>query len=196
MLLVGSSVDCSDAQVIAQVRSGHLAIFAILYERHHKAALNHASRLTAGSRVDADDCVADAFELVFKMLKRGEGPDRFFRAYLLTVMRNLIMTKKAEASNSFTVENFEVLEAAAFTRLHVENPIPDPVVERFETEVIIQAFRQMPERWQAVLWYIDVEGLTPTQVGIILELSPKATSMLRLRARDGLRSAYRQQHDQ
>src|SRR5690606_6582715 len=47
-----------------------------------------------------------------------------------------------------------------------------------------------PERWQAVLWYAEVEAMKPAAIAPLLGVSPNGVSALLLRAREGLRDAY------
>ena len=37
----------------------------------------------------------------------------------------------------------------------------DPALAGFERGVVARAFHSLPERWQAVLWHTEVEGLSP-----------------------------------
>lgn len=59
-------------------------------------------------------------------------------------------------------------------------------------ERITDVYLGLPASWQAVLWYLDVEGLDLEQAARLLGLSSGATTGLHLEARAGLRAAYRQ----
>ena len=76
-----------DADLIASVRTGSDAAFAVLYERHEQAA-RAAARSVGASRADTDDLVAEAFTRVFAAIRRGGGPEVAFRPYLMTSVRN------------------------------------------------------------------------------------------------------------
>jgi hypothetical protein len=71
---------------------------------------------------------------------------------------------------------------------------PDAAVQAFESSTVARAFRSLPERWQAVLWYLDVERMKPAAVAPILGVSANAVSALAVRAREGLRRQYLQFH--
>ena len=77
----------SDAELIAEVRSGKIASYGTLYERHTGAAHNLARQL-ARSSSEADDLVSEAFAKVLDTLRGGKGPETAFRAYLLTALRH------------------------------------------------------------------------------------------------------------
>ncbi|MBH0110457.1 sigma-70 family RNA polymerase sigma factor [Salinibacterium sp. NG22] len=183
--------DSSDADLITSVRRGELEAFGTLFARHHECALHYARRLSSSTTLDADDLVAEAFEQILGVLQRGKGPEEFFRAYLYTVIRNSFHARAKADANSVLVDDFEPVEREVITRQHGET---DPTIEHFESRVVVRAFGALSENWQAVLWYLDVEGLTPTAVASIMGMKPKAVSMLRLRAREGLRELYLQSH--
>ena len=68
----------SDAELIAEVRSGDLAAYGTLYERHTGAAHNLARQLSRSSS-EADDLVSDAFAKVLDTLRGATDGDRAFR---------------------------------------------------------------------------------------------------------------------
>ena len=70
----------------------------------------------------------------------------------------------------------------------------DPALAGFERGVVARAFHSLPERWQAVLWHTEVEGLSPAEIAPILGLTANGVAALAYRAREGLRQAYLQQH--
>lgn len=185
---MNSGEEARDAELLARVRADDKSAFGELFERHHEAALRAAKRFTAGTRISAEDCVSDAFAQIFAALQRGKGPDEFFRAYLYTVMRNAVQAANRVDSESVTVDDFEIIE-----RTSKKHDV-DPAITRFETEVVRAAFASLPERWQSVLWYSDIEEMKPAEVAPILGLTSHGVSMLRTRAREGLRSAYLQEH--
>src|SRR5690606_35312663 len=89
---------------------------------------------------------------------------------------------------SDTVDDFEVIERAS------KKHKVDPAIPRFETKVVRAAFASLPERWQSVLWYSDIEDMKPAEVAPLLGLTSHGVSMLRSRAHVILRSAYLQAH--
>ena len=61
----------------------------------------------------------------------------------------------------------------------------------YAAEAVSGAYLGLPPVWQAVLWYLDVEGLEPAQAAGLLGVAPEDIRALRLEARAGLRAAYR-----
>ncbi len=53
---------------------------------------------------------------------------------------------------------------------------------------------RLPQRWQQVLWYTEIERRPLAQVGSLLGLTPNEVAALAHRARAGLRRAYLAEH--
>lgn len=178
----------SDAELIAAVRAGDDEAFGQLYARHREAAIRTAKwRLNAGSSVDADDVVADAFSSMLTTLRRGKGPSEAFRPYLMTVVSRTAIAAMKKGQAEVYTDTIELFEAGT--------DYADPVMGEFESELLGRAFRSLPEQWQAVLWHLELEGEKPAEVaGLIGAASPNAVSALAVRAREGLRAAYLQAH--
>ncbi|MGP0224584.1 MULTISPECIES: sigma-70 family RNA polymerase sigma factor [unclassified Paenarthrobacter] len=175
----------SDGDLVKLVRGGDVSAFAGLYERHVSIA-SAVARRNVDNPSDAEDVVAEAFQSVLQSLVAGRGPDNFFRAYLLSTVTRLSHHRNRRAGKTVPSGDEAVLDTPLAE--------PDSAVAAFESQTVAKAFRSLPERWQAVLWYLDVERMKPAAVAPILGLSPNAVSALALRAREGLRRQYLQAH--
>ncbi len=175
----------SDAELVEQIRSGRLASFEKLYDRHCLAA-RHVAAAQADNAADVDDVVADAFAYILHSLAAGKGPDTFFRGYLLTAVRRIAHKHNQAATRASVTGDDFVLDSK-----HVD---ADPVIADFESSAIAGAFATLPTRWQEVLWYVDIEGMKPAAASPLLGVTPNAISSLVLRARERLRQAYLQNH--
>jgi len=174
----------SDAELISAVRSGDNDAYGELFSRHREAAMRMARQLVSGP--DADDLVAESFVRVMSAVQAGKGPDEFFRAYLLSSIRRLHIDRiRATQRVRPTGDEAELDRVVRFV---------DPVEMTFEQKAAADAFASLPERWQLVLWHLDVEGQKPAQIAPLLGLSPNSVSALVYRAREGLRLAYLQGH--
>ncbi|MFF5792449.1 sigma-70 family RNA polymerase sigma factor [Paeniglutamicibacter sp. NPDC012692] len=180
-----ASAGLDDASLIAKVRIGDAQAQEILYARHYSAALATAYR-HSNTVSEVEDLVAEGFEKVFAILGSGGGPDVFFRAYLCRAVSNLAFAYNAHEKRQSLTDEFEV-----FDQMH---EYADPVMSQFESGVVADAFRSLPERWQAVLWYLEVDEMKPADVAPLLGLAPNGVSALGVRAREGLRQAYLQCH--
>lgn len=175
----------SDAALIALVRDGDEVAFGRLYERHQSAARVVASQY-APRQADVDDLVAEAFTQIYRLLRQGDGPDAFFRAYLFTCIRNQASRGREAQGKVRPTDDEAVLDSL------IDHP--DANLEFFERELITEAFESLPERWRSVLWYLEVEGLRPADVTDHFGLTANGVAALAYRAREGLRQAYLQHH--
>jgi RNA polymerase sigma factor (sigma-70 family) len=182
--MLSTTADSSDAELISAVRAGDTEAYGQLFGRHRDAANRLARQLVSGP--DADDLVAESFIRVLSILQAGKGPDEAFRAYLLTSIRRLHIDR-IRASNRVrsTDDEAELDRAVEFV---------DPATMRFEKSAAAAAFSSLPERWQLVLWHLDVEGQRPADIAPLLGMSANSVSALAYRAREGLRQAYLQGH--
>lgn len=174
----------SDAELISRVRGGDVAAYGDLFSRHVDAARRLARQLVRGP--DADDLVSDAFAKVLGVLQGGGGPDVAFRAYLLTAVRRLHVDKIRAGAKLQTSDDMEAFDAGI--------PFQDTAVAAFESGAAAKAFASLPERWQLVLWHLEVEGQKPADIAPLLGMSANSVSALAYRAREGLRQAFLTMH--
>ncbi|MEJ2871160.1 sigma-70 family RNA polymerase sigma factor [Actinomycetospora sp. OC33-EN08] len=186
----------SDAELLGVIRgrpadTESTLAFGTLYGRHRDAARALARQL-ARSPSDADDLVSAAFARLLEILRAGGGPTEAFRAYLLTSLRHLAYDRtRAERRLDLTEDMGEVIGVDPDRTIV---PFADPAVAGLERSLAARAFGTLPERWQAVLWHLEVEGDSPADIAPLFGLTPNAVSALGYRAREGLRQAYLQEH--
>lgn len=180
--------DAGDNELIEAVRGGSGEAYGVLYQRHVAAAHNMARQLT-GTSAEADDLVSEAFAKVLTGLRSGQGPNTAFRAYLLTTIRRTAYDRvRKDRKLQYSAE----ISAEENAELRV--PFTDTAVAGLERSLATQAFNRLPERWQTVLWHLEVEGQSPAEAAPLLGLTPNGVSALAYRAREGLRQAYLQVH--
>jgi RNA polymerase sigma factor (sigma-70 family) len=179
----------SDAEIIVAVRAGDRDAYRILFERHAAAARRVAFAYTSVPS-DVDDIVADAFESVLRALQGGSGPSEAFRAYLFTVIRRNARDMKRRSERLRPCEDMAVHDEV----LGHQAASSDPTMTKFEHSAVAEAFGSLPERWQIVLWYTEVEKRTPAEIAPELGLTPNGVAALAYRAREALRQAYLQGH--
>ena len=179
----------SDPELIAGVRAGDGTAFGVLYQRHVDAARKVAAQYTNAAS-DVDDVVAESFSRVLRVLQRGDGPDLAFRAYLFTIVRRTGMEYINRGNRTRPGDDMTQYESV----LGYEAPSDEGALEGFEQGVVAEAFKSLPERWQAVLWYTEVEKKSPKEIAPLLGLTANGVAALAYRAREALRQAYLQQH--
>ncbi len=174
----------SDAELISSVRGGDVHAYGDLFARHRDAANRLARQLVRGP--DADDLVSEAFAKVLTVLQGGGGPDVAFRAYLLTAVRRLHVDKMRAGAKLQTSDDMTTYDPGV--------PFFDTAVASFESGAAAKAFATLPERWQLVLWHLEVEGNKPGEIAPLLGMSANSVSALAYRAREGLRQAFLTMH--
>jgi RNA polymerase sigma factor (sigma-70 family) len=178
-----SKLTTSDAELIERARSGDQRAFGELWRRHYRSAARVARQFT--SSIDADDLVSEAYARIYQRVLAGGGPTGAFRPYLYTTIRNLASSWGA-AERDVQVEIIEDFE---------DDRIPDdPAAWALDRTLTARAFRSLPERWQTVLWYTEVEGMDPHEVAPLMGMTANGVAALSYRAREGLRKAWLQAH--
>ncbi|GAA2157803.1 hypothetical protein GCM10009845_01860 [Pedococcus bigeumensis] len=155
--------------------------------RHYPAALA-AARRTSRQQRDAEELASDAFSNMLGAFASGGGPTGSVRAYLLTSVRNLAVTRSRRSSAS------EVLSDDVAVFEDGSRGPGDPMSRQTEVSMIRQAFAALPRRWQVILWRTAVDHDRNIEIGHDLGISPNAVAALAKRARRGLRQAYLQTH--
>lgn len=179
----GSEPTTSDETLVERTRSGDQRAFAELWRRHYRSGARVARQFT--SSIDADDLVSEAYTRIYQRVLAGGGPTGAFRPYLYTTIRNLASTWGAKS------KDVQVDDIADF-----EDPdtLDDPASLALDRTLTARAFRSLPDRWQSVLWYTEVEGMDPHEVAPILGMTANGVAALSYRAREGLRKAWLQAH--
>ncbi|GAA3219580.1 sigma-70 family RNA polymerase sigma factor [Oerskovia jenensis] len=170
----------ADEELVDAVRGGSQDAYAVLWSRHSGAGRGAARRVT--SSFDPDDLVQESFLRILRAIQAGNGPTGPFRPYLYQTVRSVAITW-SHAPDPLVVDQVpEVVDPV---------DMADVVVEG---SVTVTAFKALPARWQAVLWYTEVEGMDAREVAPLLGLSAGSVSALAYRAREGLRRSWLQAH--
>jgi len=175
-------LSADDAELLNRAWAGDTAAFQILCQRHEQAARRLARDLVV-TVDEVDEVVAETFDQLLDLTRRGSGPADAFRPYLLTAVRRVCEHRQAQ-SQPMTSDNPP----------DPAEPYLDLAVASLDDPLSGRAFLSLPERWMAVLWHIEIEGESPAEVGPLLGLSRNGVAALRRRARGGLTRAYLQMY--
>ena len=189
----------ADALLIERMRAGDDTAYEELYRRHADAVCRYA-RTCCRDAHTADDLTAEVFARMLQAVRGGHGPEHAVRAYLLTSVRRVAAGWTKSAKREQLVDDFAVFAAQAARSS--EMPDDDTMdlgadvraMHEAEQSMAMQAFRSLPERWQAVLWHTEVEDESPSEVATLFGLDANGTRVLASRAREGLKQAYLQAH--
>ena len=189
----------ADASLIERMRAGDDTAYEELYRRHADAVRRYA-RTCCRDGHTADDLTAEVFARMLQAVRGGSGPEHAVRAYLLTSVRRVAANWTKSAKREQLVDDFAVFAAQS---ARVSEVSDDDTIDLgadvramhvAEQSMAMQAFRSLPERWQAVLWHTEVEDESPSEVATLFGLDANGTRVLASRAREGLKQAYLQAH--
>ncbi len=194
----------SDSELVQLMREGDDSAYEELFRRHSDAVRRYA-RTCCRDAHTADDLTAEVFARTLQAVRGGAGPEQAVRAYLMTTVRRVAASWTKTQKREHLVEDFAVFaaEAARASEVSDQNAsfgagldLGADVLAMHEAEqsLAMQAFRSLPERWQAVLWHTTVEEESPSEVAPLFGLTANATAVLASRAREGLKQAYLQAH--
>ncbi|MFC8533031.1 sigma-70 family RNA polymerase sigma factor [Streptomyces sp. NPDC057249] len=195
----GAATGPSDAQLVQRMREGDSLAYDELFRRHSQAVRRYA-RTCCRDAHTADDLTAEVFARTLQAVRGGKGPEEAVRAYLMTAVRHVAAAWTKTAKREQLVDDFAAFAAQAARSSEVSDDdtldLGADVLAMHEAEqsMAMQAFRSLPERWQAVLWHTTVEEESPSDIAPLFGLTANATSVLASRAREGLKQAYLQAH--
>ncbi|WP_449488605.1 sigma-70 family RNA polymerase sigma factor, partial [Streptomyces purpurascens] len=189
----------ADTELIDRMRAGDDTAYEELYRRHAQGVRRYA-RTCCRDAYTADDLTAEVFARMLQAVRGGSGPQHAVRAYLLTSVRRVAASWTRSARREQLVDDFAVFAAQSAHGPDVsdgdtlELGADVRAMHQAERSMAMQAFRSLPERWQAVLWHTEVEDESPSEVATLFGLDANGTRVLASRAREGLRQAYLQAH--
>ncbi|TDC48731.1 sigma-70 family RNA polymerase sigma factor [Jiangella ureilytica] len=167
------------AVLLDRAHEGDDAAFGTLYEKTAPMAHRVAQHIVR-DRHAADDLVQETFCLVLNAVRAGRGPRSSFPGYVLSTVRRLAYRHSTARGRTIAVH-----DPAAWDALIDRLGVPRADDGRAAT-----ALAGLPARWRLVLWLVDVERYSPSEVGTRLSMTPNAVSSLAARARKALRAAY------
>lgn len=191
----------SDADLIRRLREGDNTAYEELYRRH-AAAVRRYARTCCRDADTAEDLTAEVFARTLQAMRGGSGPRHAVRAYLLTTVRHTAAAWTRTARREQLVDDFAAFAEQAVGGGRAELSNTDTLelgadvraMQEAERSLALEAFRSLPERWQAVLWHTEVEDESPSEVATLFGLDANGTRVLASRAREGLKQAYLQAH--
>ncbi|WP_344535906.1 sigma-70 family RNA polymerase sigma factor [Streptomyces albiaxialis] len=181
----------SDAALTAAIRTGppevSQAALDELYRRHRPAVLAYARNCCRDAHT-AEDLASEAFVRTLQALRSGGGPTEAWRPYLLTTVRRTAAAWYDTARRTELAPDFDRWLSDA------TDPDAESGEERMlrleDEQLVLRAFRSLPERWQTALWHATVEDEPAPRTAALLGISPSGLASLTARAREGLREAY------
>lgn len=175
--------EASDDELVLATRAGDSTAFGVLWDRHSPAALRAARSIT--NSIDPEDLVSEAFAKTFSAIRNGGGPTDAFRPYIFAAVRSAAATWGGKQKDVVALEYIDELPVE-----HTDDSL-DLLSDR---ALLTSAFKDLPERWRTLLWYLEVEGMKPREIAPLMGMTPNAVSVLAARAREGFKIAWLQAH--
>lgn len=178
-------VDADEALLVERLRGGDGRALADVYARYHERIWSFLLRLSGRPHL-----AEDLFQETWLAVARGAGrlrDDTDLRAWLFTVARNRHRSYKRWAM-------LDIARLLAFGSGPVAHALaPDEEAEaRAAAARAEAAFAQLSDAHREVLLLVVGEGLSATQTGAVLGLSPEAVRQRLRRARMELAEAAAQ----
>ncbi|MFH0243646.1 NPCBM/NEW2 domain-containing protein [Streptomyces sp. HK10] len=181
-----------DAELVSRMRAGDTRAYEELYRRHADAVRRYVRHCCRGAAT-ANDLTDEVFARTLLAVRGGAGPDTAVRTHLLAAVRDVAAAWTGTSGWDLLVEDFAVFAAAAESPGGSEAFGTDTNVRamrRAERSTTVRAFRDLPERWQVVLWHTVIEEESPREVAPLLGMAEEAVAALAQRAREGLQQSY------
>jgi RNA polymerase sigma-70 factor (ECF subfamily) len=193
-----------DASVIVALRAGHEATFVALVEQW-SAAMLRVAMLHVSNRAIAEEVVQDAWMGVVTGIGRFEARSSL-RTWIFRIVTNRAMTRgqrerrsvplsalEEEGDSTVTVDSDRFLEATHRWGHHWARPPrewapEDRLLSKEAQEVIRRAIDELPPRQRAVITLRDEQGVPPSDVCVVLDLSEANQRVLLHRARAAVRA--------
>lgn len=151
-----------DGALVARARAGDSTAFDTLVRNYMEQAFRVAYRVV-GHREDAEDLVQEAFLAAYQYLDSFEV-GRPFGPWLMRIVLNRGSNLRRSRTRRSTEPETEGVSDA---------PSALEESERTDTGKILQdALATLSERQRLIVTMFDVDGLTSTEIGEMLELAP------------------------
>ena len=170
-----------DASLVARVRAGDRSAFDALVHAYMRQAFQLSYRVV-GHREDAEDLVQEAFLAAYQYLGSYDA-SRPFGPWLMRIVLNRGANLRRSRARRETEPETDAV-----------SPAPSALDDSERAEARVQLTRAMAtlsERQRMIVTLFDVDGLTSTEIGEMLDLSPGTVRWLLHEARGTLRGALK-----
>jgi RNA polymerase sigma-70 factor (ECF subfamily) len=168
-----------DAALVDRVRAGDSTAFDALVQAYMRQAFQLAYRVV-GHREDAEDLVQEAFLAAYQYLDSYDAT-RPFGPWLMRIVLNRGSNLRRSRARRETEPETDAV-----------SPAPSALDESERTEAreqLARAMDMLSERQRMIVTLFDVDGLTSTEIGEMIDLSPGTVRWHLHEARRTLRGA-------
>ncbi|MDE3180165.1 MAG: sigma-70 family RNA polymerase sigma factor [Acidobacteriota bacterium] len=179
----------SEAELVAEAKSGHSEAFEELVNRYEKKIYRLGVRLM-GNDQDAEDVLQETFLKAFEHLKDFREDSRFYTWLVrIAVNEGLMKLRKRRSDKAGPMEDVVDDEGQVMPREFRDwKPNPEQEMGHKEMEtILLDAARALPASLRAVFFLRDVEELSTEETAEALGLTAGAVKARLFRARFQLR---------
>ncbi len=171
-----------EIHLIEKATNGASEAFGLLYERYVKRIYNYIYYRT-GNINDAEDLTSKVFHRAFRHIESYNHRGIPFSAWLYRIAHNLVANWYRDRSRKKEV----TLEDHLPSTFHFD--FPETALEQNqESEKMMKAIRKLPPERQQLIILKYVEGLSNSEIGLIMRKSEGAIKSLYHRTLESLRS--------
>jgi len=183
--------DERDRADMLRLASGHDAALNELIERHSPKLFNYLVR-SLQNEADAADLAQETFARVYHNRSKFDAELKF-STWLYSIASNLVRTKFRHLSRhpELSLEAANPQSDTEFREtIPAEQPTPSEALQNSESsDAVRRAIADLPEELRTPLILSEYEELSHSEIGNILNCSPKAVETRLYRARKQLREA-------
>jgi len=174
-----------DDVLVRRAVMGDRGAFAAIVERHGPALHRYARRLLHDDGA-TEDCVQETFLAAWRALPRFRG-DAALRTWLFTLARHQAYAQHRTAAGNRTRPQLRAVDPVDL--VDTVDPRSDPADVSEEGQLLDDldaALRLLPERQRSAWILREVEELSYSEIGAVLDVTPTAVRGLLERARASL----------
>lgn len=162
-----------DGDLLARIGQGSEEALGALYDRYRRPCFSFAVRIL-GSESDAEEAVQECFVRVWRRGASFDSARGNVTTWLFSIVRNICVDELRKRRRRLPSDGLEGFDTPDDYRT-------DDEVERgMIGEQVREAMRELPGDQRRAIELVYFQGLTSTEVGTALEVSP-ATVRSRLR---------------
>jgi len=186
----GDYSELTDAEIMLELRNGHLEAFDVLLAKYRKQIIHFMFRMVRNQSV-AEELAQEVFLRVYRSRETYRAEARF-STWLYRIATNLGVNHARDTRHERTASTIYLDEPDAETgsKPDVADMTPSAEAEMLQRERL-NAIREfvlaLPERQKTAVLMHKYEGLDYKQIGEVLKLSESATKSLLFRAYQTLR---------
>lgn len=173
-----------ESELISLASEGDSDAFGVLYKRYIDQIYNYIYFRTSNGK-DAEDICSRVFLRALKHIERYEDRGYPFSAWLYRIAHNLVVNWYRDSERSE-----EISLAEQYPPPIVDGSVEERIERADEEDRLMAIINNLPEDRRELLILKHVEGLTNSEIGLIMDRTEGAIKALYHRTLESLRDDY------